>query len=132
MAYPNRKFEDDEVFLLKRLNKGLILDLVKNTKATTYQGISDRDGAVILNCADEETAEWLKTIELSFKEVLQLRPLEVDELPKTHRVFVHMEDPEMTTKEALELIDKQNKNLASHEWFVMRARVRTPPGRWRH
>lgn len=57
MAYPNRKFEDDEVFLLKRLNKGLILDLVKNTKATTYQGISDRDGAVILNCADEETAE---------------------------------------------------------------------------
>jgi hypothetical protein len=57
MAYPNRKFEDDEVFLLKTSSKGLILDLVKNTKAMTYQGISDRDGAVTLNCADEETAE---------------------------------------------------------------------------
>jgi hypothetical protein len=33
--------------------------------------------------------------------------------------MVHVEEPEMTAKEALEL-GRQNKNLASHEWFVMR------------
>jgi hypothetical protein len=40
-----------------------------------------------------------------------------------------MEDPEMTAKEALELVDKQNKNLASHEWVVVRAKQSTDAAR---
>jgi hypothetical protein len=46
--------------------------------------------------------------------------LGVDELPKRHRVVAHVEDPEMTAKEALELPDRQNDGLASHDWVVAR------------
>jgi hypothetical protein len=62
MAYPDRKFDEDEVALLKRLVKGRILDLVRGTKAPNFQDTSDRDGAVIFNCADVETVEWLKSL----------------------------------------------------------------------
>ena len=74
MAYPDRKFTDKEVILLKRLVKGRILDLVKGTKAPIFQGTSDRDSAVIFNCTDVETVEGLKSLTtvLTIKEGLQL------------------------------------------------------------
>ena len=33
-----------------------------------------------------------------------------------------MKDPEMTAKEAFELLDRQNKGLVSHEWVFVRDR----------
>jgi hypothetical protein len=59
-----------------------ILDLVMSTKAPIFQGTSDRDGAVIFNCADLETVEWLKSLTtvLTIKEGLQLRAVGVDAL----------------------------------------------------
>ena len=33
---------------------------------------------------------------------------------------MHVEDPEMSVKETLELPDRQNKGLASGEWVVVR------------
>ena len=114
MAYPDRKFDEEEVALLK--------GSVKGTKTPIFQGTSDRDGAVIFNCADVEAFEWLKSLTtvLMIKEGLQLRALGVVELPKRHRVVVHVEDPEMSVKETLELLDRQNKGLASSEWIVVR------------
>jgi hypothetical protein len=44
----------------------------------------------------------------------------VVELPKRHRVVVHVEDPEMSVKETLEPLDRQNKGLAPSEWIVVR------------
>ena len=122
MAYPDRKFDEEEVALLKRSVKGRILDLVRGTKAPSFQGTSNRDSAVIFNCADVETVEWLKSLAavLSIKEGLQLCELGVDELPKRQGVVVHVEDPEMSVKETLELLDRQNKGLASSEWIVVR------------
>jgi hypothetical protein len=121
MAYPDRKFDEEEVALLKESVKGRILDLVKDTKAPIFQGTSDRDGAVIFNCADVETVEWLKSLTtvLMIKEGV-LRAVGVDELPKRHRVVVHVEDPEMSVKETLELLDRQNKGLGTSEWIVVR------------
>jgi hypothetical protein len=77
MAYPGRKFDVKEVALLKGLMKGRILDLVKGTKAPIIQGTSDRDGAVIFNCADVQNVEWLKSLTtvLTIREGLQLRAL---------------------------------------------------------
>jgi hypothetical protein len=122
MAYPDRKFDEEEVALLKRLVKGRILDLVRGTKAPIFQGTSDRDGTVIFNCADVETVERLKSLTtvLTIQEGLQLRALGVDELPKRHRVVVHVEDRKMSVKETLELLDRQNKGLATSEWIVVR------------
>jgi hypothetical protein len=118
MAYPDRKLDEEEVALLKRLVKGRILDLVRGTKAPIFQNTSDRDGTVIFNCADVETVEWLKSLTtvLTIQEGLQLRALGIDEMSKRHRVVVHVEDPEMSVKEKLELLDRQNKGLASSEW----------------
>jgi hypothetical protein len=62
MAYPDRRFNEEEVALLKESVKGRILDLVMGTKAPIFQGISDRHGAVIFNCADVEIVEWLKSL----------------------------------------------------------------------
>jgi hypothetical protein len=122
MAYPDRKFDEEEVALLKESVKGRILDLVRGTKAPIFQGTSDRDGAVIFNCADVETVEWLKSLTtvLMIKEGLQLRAVGVTELPKCHRVVVHVEDPKMSVKETLDLLDRQNKGLASSEWVAVR------------
>jgi hypothetical protein len=122
MAYPDRRLDEEEVALLKESVKGRILDLVMGTKAPIFQGTSDRDGAVICNCADVETVEWLKSLTtvLTIKEGLQLRALGVDELPKRHRVVVHVEDPKMSVKRALDLLDRQNKGLASSGWIVVR------------
>ena len=94
MAYPDREFNEEGVALLKRSVKWRILDLVKGTKAPIFQGTSDRDGAVIFNCADAETVEWLKSLTTvpKIKEGLQLRAVGVDKLPKCHRVVVHVED----------------------------------------
>jgi hypothetical protein len=123
MAYLDRKFDEQEVVLLKGSMKGRILGLVKGTKAPIFQGTSDRDGAVIFNCADVETVEWLKSLTtvLTITEGLQLHALGVDELPKRHRVVVHVENPEMYVKETLDLLDRQNKGLASSEWIVVRS-----------
>jgi hypothetical protein len=83
MAYTDRQFTDKEFVLLKRSVKGRIPDLVMGTNAPNFQGTSDTYGAVIFNCADVETVEWLKSLTtvLTIKEGLQLRALEVDELP---------------------------------------------------
>jgi hypothetical protein len=64
-TYSDRKFTEQKVILLKRS-----VDLVKGTKASIFQGTSNRDDAVIFNCANEETVEWLKSITtvLSIKE----------------------------------------------------------------
>jgi hypothetical protein len=37
-----------------------------------------------------------------------------------HQVVVHVQDPEMTAKEALELPDRLNEGLVSHEGVIMR------------
>jgi hypothetical protein len=75
MAYPDRKLEEGEVVLLERSIMGLYLDLAKGSKAPIFQDTSETDGAVIFNCANEQTAEWLKslTMVLSIKETLQLQ-----------------------------------------------------------
>jgi hypothetical protein len=79
--------------------------LVKGTKTLIFQGTSDRDGAVIFNCADEETVERLRSLMTVFtiKEGLQLCVMGVYELPKSNQVVVHVQNPEMTAKEAIEL-----------------------------
>jgi hypothetical protein len=78
---------------------------------------SERDGAVIFNCADIETVGWLKSLTtvLTMKEAVG-----IDELPKRHRVVVHVEDPKLSVKQIIDLLDRQNEGLTSGEWIVVR------------
>jgi hypothetical protein len=42
--------------------------------------------------------------------------LRADEEPKCHQVMVQTGKPEMTGKESLELLDRQNEGLATGKW----------------
>ena len=59
------------------------------------------------------------TTVLTIKEGIQLCALRIDELPKRRRVVVNVKKPEMSAKETLELLDRQNKDLAFGEWVVV-------------
>jgi hypothetical protein len=48
--------------------------------------------------------------------------LGVDELPKYYQLVVHVEDPEMTVKESLVLLDRQNEGLDTNDWVIARSR----------
>ncbi|KMQ84920.1 hypothetical protein RF55_16883 [Lasius niger] len=64
MNYPDRKLDKNEASLLKEKVRGGILGLARGTKAPTFKGTSDRDGAVIFNCTDKETEGWLQSLTL--------------------------------------------------------------------
>ena len=42
------------------------------------------------------------------------------ELPKCCQLVVHIEDPEMTVKESLVLLDRQNEGLDTDDWIISR------------
>ena len=121
MEYPERKLDDKEAVLLREKVKEGILGIAKGTKAPTFKGTADRDGAVIFNCTDAETEGWLRSL-TSVLEIngVRLRAVQLDELPRRHRVVVHVEDPRMPVKEAIELLDRQNEGLQAADWVVAR------------
>ena len=42
------------------------------------------------------------------------------ELPKCCQLVVHVEDPEMSVKESLVLLDRQNEGLDADDWVIAR------------
>ncbi|XP_071572498.1 uncharacterized protein [Temnothorax nylanderi] len=121
MEYPERRLDDKEAALLEEKGRRSILSIAMGTKAPTFKGTSDRDGAVIFNCTDIETEGWLRSLTSAIDlNGVRLRALRLDELPRRHRVVVHVEDPKMPVKEAIELLDRQNKGLQAANWVVAR------------
>ena len=118
-GYPDKKLGDGEVSGIRKLIRGRIIALQKGTRAPTFTGSWVRDGALVFACANEESADWLKSLsaDLSLGNV-PLRVLPADELPKRHRVVVHVEEPDLSVKEAIELLDRQNAGLALGDWVV--------------
>lgn len=117
--FPWHTLIKDEASLLKETVRRRILCLAKGTKAPTFRGTSDRDGAVVFNCTDRETEEWLRSLTSELKiNGIELRALRVDELPRRHRIVVHVEDPTIPVKEALELLDRQNVGIQSPDWVI--------------
>lgn len=121
IAYPDRQLNKQESDELKEHVEGRILGLARGARAPTFKGTYDRDGAIIFNCTDEQTSIWLKTLtsEFSLKNGTQLRVLRIDELPKRHRVMVHVENPKMPIKDILELLDRQNSGLENN-WIIVK------------
>ncbi|XP_029162919.1 uncharacterized protein LOC114934410 [Nylanderia fulva] len=122
-GFPHKKLGDGEVAEIRKLIRGRIIALQKGTKAPTFTDSWIRDGALIFACANDESANWLKSLfaDLRLRNV-PLRVLPVDELPKRHRVVVHVQEPDFFVKEAIELLDRQNVSLASGDWVVSSGR----------
>lgn len=118
-GFSDKKLGDGEAAEIRKLIRGRIIALQRGTKAPTFTGSWIRVGALVFACANQESADWLKSLsgEINMGNV-PLRVLPVDELPKRHRVVVHVEEPDLSVKGALELLDRQNEGLAPGDWVV--------------
>ncbi|KYN02056.1 hypothetical protein ALC62_07125 [Cyphomyrmex costatus] len=100
---------------------GHILELPEDGLAPTFTGTWERDGAVIFNCANQQTVDWLKSLSTVIKiGGTALHVLPAGELPKRHRVVVHVEESDLAVEEAIKLLDRQNTGLGAREWVVVR------------
>lgn len=118
-GYPDKRLGAEECSMTRKLIRERILELPENTKAPTFSGSWETDGALVFTCVDEQSGDWLKNLSLKLGEN-SLRVLSVDELPKRHRVMVHVEEPDVSAEEALKLLGKQNTGLATNDWIVIR------------
>lgn len=118
-GYPDKRLGVAECSMIKKLIRDRILELPEGTKAPTFSGSWERDGALVFTCTDEQSGDWLKNLDLKFEEGF-LRVLPFDELPKRHRVVVHVEEPDVSVEEVLRLLGKQNMGLATNHWIVIR------------
>ncbi|THK33074.1 putative odorant receptor 98b [Diachasma alloeum] len=110
--YPDQNLDPGGVTEVRKLLKWAILALPDGAKAPTFDGVWERDGAVVVNCTDEITGNWLKSLFPESKiSGHTIHVVSLSERPKKHRVVVHVEDPEITSQEALCFLEKQNKGL---------------------
>lgn len=120
-GFPETRLGPGEVEIIRKMIRGRILGLPQGTKAPTFTGFWERDGAIVVACANEETGGWLKSLTLELEiggKPLRVLPLEA--LPKRHRVVVHVEEPDVTVEEAIKLLDRQNEGLEASGWIVAR------------
>jgi len=120
-GYPDKKLGADGVGEIRRLIRGRILALPDDAPAPTFTSTWEREGAMIFCCANQTSADWLQSLSAELKvEGVPLRVLPAGELPKRHRVVVHVEEPDLTAEETVKLLDRQNTGLAAREWVVVR------------
>ncbi|KYN05108.1 hypothetical protein ALC62_04003 [Cyphomyrmex costatus] len=106
---------------IRRLVRKHILELPEDGLAPIFTGTWERDGAVIFNCANQQTVDWLKSLSTVIKiGGTALHVLPAGELPKRHRVVVHVEESDLAVEEAIKLLDRQNTGLGAREWVVVR------------
>ncbi|KAK0087184.1 hypothetical protein PV326_005276 [Microctonus aethiopoides] len=105
--YPDQKLTPEDAGGLKGLLRTLILSIPWRAMAPTFEGAWERDGAVIVGCSNEKSGMWLKSLFPDNKIGGKTHVLSPEELPKRHKVVVHVEEG-ISTKEATTLTDKQN------------------------
>ena len=58
LGSPNRTLDISEMDLIKKPIKGCILDFVKGSITSVFNGVFERDGAVFFNPVHEQTGHW--------------------------------------------------------------------------
>ncbi|XP_039310101.1 uncharacterized protein LOC105203618 [Solenopsis invicta] len=120
-GYPDKRLSADEGGVVKKLIRERILQLPEDAVVPTFIGTWERDGAVIFNCANEASMDWLKSLSTEIKvEDTPLYVLPADELPKRHWIVVHSEESDLTAEEVIKLLDKQNVGLVAKEWIIVK------------
>jgi len=116
-GYPDKRLGASEVAIIRKQLRARILELAEGIKAPTFTGSWERDGAMVLACADVQTGDWLKSLasELTIGDA-PLGCATDREATQATSLVVHVEEPDLTAQEALKLLDKQNTGLAVSEW----------------
>jgi len=100
-GFPDKKLGTADCGLIRKMIRGRILELPEGTKAPIFSGSWERDGAFVFVCDDEQSGDWLKSLSSDLKVGGNSLPVvPVDELPRRHRVVVHVEEPDLSAEEA--------------------------------
>jgi len=82
-GYPDKKLRAGKAGEVRRLVRGRILALPDNASALAFTGSWERDGALVFCCANQGSADWLKSLSGEMKiGGVPLRALPADELSK--------------------------------------------------
>ena len=65
-GYPDKKLDSGDLPLIRKRMKEGILEFPEGTRHPTFEGVFERDGAVMVLCSDEISAEWLKGLTSGF------------------------------------------------------------------
>ena len=65
-GYPDKKFNLGDLPLIRKRMKENILEFPEGTRHPTFESVFERDGAVMVLCSDEISAEWLKSLTSGF------------------------------------------------------------------
>jgi len=100
----------------RKLIRGHILGLPESMLAPTFIGTWIRDGAIVFDCANQESADWLMSLYGVIRvEDAPLHVLPANELPKHHRMVMHVEEAVLTAEETDKLFDRRNTGLVAGE-----------------
>lgn len=61
-GYSDKKLDILELSLIRKLLREKILKFSERTEHLKFEGIMIRDGTAIINCANENTGTWLKSL----------------------------------------------------------------------
>ncbi|CAD7082050.1 unnamed protein product [Hermetia illucens] len=111
--------ETIEELVVKQMIKGWTSKLV-------FTGIRFRPGLILVDCATEGTAEWVRTIipRLPGWEGVELSTCAGDDIPGAHMVTVFLpKAAAIVTEDLMRLLIAQNEDLHTRLWRVFRSKV---------
>ncbi|XP_045473776.1 uncharacterized protein LOC123680114 [Harmonia axyridis] len=118
---------------LKAIKKAIVKEIMALDKEDSikpnFQKSHMRRGWLSLTCSDEDTFEWLKSIQPKLKpwEGADLRITEEEELPHSEILVGYLpESQDLSSEKILTLVENQNEGLKTSSWRVIRRRPSGP------
>ncbi|XP_043273933.1 uncharacterized protein [Venturia canescens] len=120
-GFPANQLGPKEVEKIRKIIRERILEVPQGTKVPTFTDFCERNGALIVSCADEQTKDWLNSFFLETPmDGKLLRVLLPEEFQKRYQVVVHVKEADISTEEAIKLLDRQNVGLGTDDWAVVK------------
>jgi hypothetical protein len=121
--YPKKMLGNDE---LTQLEDAIVMEIARGASCKIqFGGIHFRPGYVIVDCINQETADWLKIKATQLQEWkgVELMACLGDDIPKAHNITVYF--PRSAGKDdkfILSLVEAQNEGLGTQLWKILRSK----------
>lgn len=121
--YPEKMLSIDE---LSQLEEAIVFEIAGGAPCKIqFGGIHFRPGYIIVDCVNQETAEWLRQRVTQLKEWkgVELMACLGDDIPRAHNITIYF--PRSAGKEnkfLLSLVEAQNEGLCTQMWKVLRSK----------
>lgn len=128
-GYPSVSLSEREAELIRRAVLRRVAGLVDPDTIPQMTGCSLVQGALRVVCATPSTKEWLVSVIPGLQpwEGAELQTMELSEIPKLIRAFVHIPNPE-DPRVVLKALEKQNTDLEVGRWHLYARNGVSPSG----